>query len=155
MTPTSTPKTENTSATLRGYSSAAELREGEPPRVEEDPSSVVSVAKGVDGERGGARRHGRATRPLWMSAGALRPSSVAARGALVDVTSRCADIDQQLALVEMLFAVGPDGGDEGALGEALSGLEKIEDELAADLARLRRACNDVRVDGVSAGKRRP
>ena len=69
--------------------------------------------------------------------------------------NRCSKVDQQLAILEMLFAVGPEVRDEGALTEALCGLERIEGELASDLATLLRACRDVRADGAEIGKLRP
>ena len=124
---------------MRGYLKVVEAAVEQTPVVAEGASSARSTSdehKGLP-DRSGFRS--RQTRPLWTSGGSLRLSNVAARGALSDLMKRCSKVDQQLALVEMLFAVGPEVRDEGALEEALQGLETIEDELAADLANLRRA----------------
>jgi hypothetical protein len=138
MVTVSTPKAENTGANLRGYSTAAE--------AEKDPASVVErAAIPADSpsieRRNTTDRHRSRTRqprPLWAGSPGLRTSSIAARSALGDLMKSCSKVDHQLALVEMLFAVGPEIRDQNALEEALDGLETIEGELYADLAKLLR-----------------
>jgi hypothetical protein len=147
-----TPKPEKPGATLRGYSKVVEAAVDRTPVVEEGASSARSTSDDRNGLPDGSRSRSRPTRPLWTSGGGLRLSNVAARGALSDLMNRCSKVDQQLALVEMLFAVGPEVRDEGALEEALQGLETIEDQLAGDLANLRQACSEVRADGVASGQ---
>jgi hypothetical protein len=77
----------------------------------------------------------------------LRPSALEARQALAGVTSTTASIDQQLALIEMLIAVGPEVRERGTLQESLRALEGMEDELGKSIAELLSACGRVRARG--------
>jgi hypothetical protein len=152
----STPEPEKSSTTLRGYRKALQTAEDlQALIVERDVSPGASKADKPSKTTGVVRARRKTTRPIWASSGAVRPSSVAARNALSDVTNSSSKIDQQLAIVEMLFAVGPDVRDDGALEEALDELKRLEDELAADLARFLRASSDVRADGAGFGQPLP
>jgi hypothetical protein len=74
------------------------------------------------------------------------PSVVAARQALTAVPSACSKLEQQLALVEMLLAVGPEVRDRGTLEQALDALELLENEFAAHVAKLLGSCAAIRTD---------
>jgi hypothetical protein len=69
--------------------------------------------------------------------------------ALTGVANATSNIDQHLALVEMLIAVGPEVRDEGTLHEMLRALKKLEDEFSKSVTELLKACGDVRADGSS------
>jgi hypothetical protein len=154
MVTMSTPKPENTGTTLRGYSPAAKLDEDRESVVERAavPADSPSIERRYATER--YRSRARQPRPLWTGGPGLRPSTVTARSALGDLMNSCSKVDQQLALVEMLFAVGPEIRDRNALEDALQGLETIEDELDVDLAKLLSACGEVRGDGTDSGPHR-
>jgi hypothetical protein len=107
--------------TLRGYSSATEPRDL--------PSTGGETRAPAQVRADSGRRHSA------ILAG-TRPSTVAARQALRSLT-------EQLDLIEMLTAVGPDVREKGTLQEALRGLEGMEDALAVRVAELVRACGDV------------
>ena len=51
-------------------------------------------------------------------------------------------LTEQLDLIEMLTAVGPEVREKGTLQEALRALGGMEDELAVRLAELVRACGE-------------
>jgi hypothetical protein len=59
------------------------------------------------------------------------------------VTKATSGIDQQLALIEMLIAVGPEVREQGALDEALRGLARMEEQFRGSVTDLLRACSDV------------
>ena len=101
--------------TLRGYSVAFEG--SEPPRSSQ-------------------------ARPHWPADSrlGLRAPSPAARQAITSVTDATANIDEQLALIEMLIAVGPEVREEGTLHETLSMLQRLEHELGRRVAELVKAC---------------
>jgi hypothetical protein len=71
------------------------------------------------------------------------PVSVAAREALTEVIDRNQRLTDHLALLEMLLAVGPTVRDAGAMEDALSLLDAIEEGLATSIAALREACGSV------------
>jgi hypothetical protein len=77
----------------------------------------------------------------------LRPSSQAARQALDGVSNATSAIDQQLAIIEMLVAVGPEVREKGTMREALRLLKALQDDLGKTVAELSRACDEVRADG--------
>jgi hypothetical protein len=109
-----------TGMTLRGYSSAAEQRELPSSGGETHAPSQVRADSG--------RR-----RSSFLPG--TRPSTVGARQALRSLT-------EQLDLIEMLTAVGPEVREKGTLQEALRALGGMEDELAVRLAELVRACGE-------------
>jgi hypothetical protein len=63
------------------------------------------------------------------------------------VTKATSTIEQQLALIEMLIAVGPEVRERGAMDESLIALRTLQDALSESVAGLVRCCDDVRADG--------
>jgi hypothetical protein len=86
--------------------------------------------------------------PLGEGPG-LRPSSIAARQALSTLAKATSNIEQHLALIEMLIALGPEVREKGTLDESLQALKKMEDDLSKGIAGVLRSCDDIRQDGAS------
>jgi hypothetical protein len=122
--------------TLRGYSGTFEKRDL--------PANAGAVGI-IERKRASSMREA-STRQEWLTAkeSAPRPSTVVARQALTSATGATSKLEQQLDLVEMLIAVGPEVRDQGTLQESLRALAALEDDLAARVAELTRACGDVR-----------
>jgi hypothetical protein len=148
------PKADGPSGTLRGYSTAIEPAEERELVFPKEAARVDAVPVERSTKADVSRPRGGPTRPLWTRGG-VRPSSVAARGAFEGLMNMSSKIDQQLAFVEMLLAVGPEVRDQGALEEALGTLESIEIGLSADLEKLLRACAAVRADAAGSEQRSP
>jgi hypothetical protein len=101
--------------TLRGYSVV--LEETEPPATSvttDETSDPAPTSQDPEPNRPLGKQD-RPTRPQWPIGDGLgpRPSSGAARQALSGTTKATSTIDQQLALVEMLIAVGPEVREKG------------------------------------------
>ena len=131
--------------TLRGYSAvlegtespASSVARGEtsaPAPTTQDPEPNLPLPK--------RDRPTRPQRPIGHGLG-LPPSNRASRQALSVVTETTSTIDQQLALIEMLIAVGPEVREQGALDEALRALAKMEEQFRGSVTDLLRACSDV------------
>jgi hypothetical protein len=73
----------------------------------------------------------------------MQPSTLASRQALSFVSKATSSIDQQLALIEMLIAVGPAVREQGALDDALRALGRMEEQFRTSVTNLVRACSDV------------
>jgi hypothetical protein len=131
--------------TLRGYSAVLEKIESPTSSVARDQGGVPSpttqdaVGNVLQGERD---RPTRPQRPLGDGLG-LRPSNLASKEALSVVTKTTSSVDQQLALIEMLIAVGPEVREPGALDEALRALERMEEQFRRSVTDLLRACSDL------------
>ncbi|HVU49745.1 MAG TPA: hypothetical protein VHL80_03605 [Polyangia bacterium] len=136
--------------TLRGYSATVDGADL--------PPSAAGTRARADGGRGrpSPSRESQ-TRQEWLSGKQLppRPSTLAARQALAGVTKAAAGLEQQLDLIEMLIAVGPEVREQGTFQEALRGLEGVESELGRCVAALIKACGDLRGGGaLTLGDRR-
>jgi hypothetical protein len=124
-----------------------------PERVASRPATVErTVAEGAlpDRELVGPRRDRETPTRLQWPIGdglGLRPSSLEARRALAAVTNAGINLDQALAMVEMLIAIGPEVRERETLRQTLRELENLEDELDKSVSELLRACRAVRSDG--------
>jgi hypothetical protein len=137
--------------TLRGYSAVLEDSRGDAgSSTQIHPKSAAANHQPREAELPPEKRK-KPTRPVWQvgDGSGLRPSSVAARQALTAVTKATVDVDQQLALIEMLIAVGPEVREQGTLDESLRALRRLEDELGRSMADLFRTCRDIRTVGTS------
>ena len=136
--------------TLRGYSAALvegmELPASSPAT---SPTRAASPPPRVRGPTRSLQGRDNPTRPQWPVGDGLglRPSSLAARQAFAGLANVSSNIDQHLALIEMLIAVGPEVREERTLHEALRTLKKLEEEISQSVADLVKACGDVRADG--------
>jgi hypothetical protein len=142
-------RSEKTDMTLRGYSAVLEEAQiASPSREEREPIAAPSADHDHQQAERTRSRTERPTRPQWPIGDGLglRPSSLAARQALSGVTKAASNIDQHLALIEMLVAVGPEVREQGTLDETLRVLAKMEDEFSKRVAELLRACGAVRAD---------
>jgi hypothetical protein len=103
--------------TLRGYSKTVEATDAahEPgPVVRRESTPPSPLTYGHVHATEVPRPRGRPTGLRRATGGGVHASTVAARDALSLVMNASSKIEQQLALVEMLFAVGPDVRDRGA-----------------------------------------
>jgi hypothetical protein len=131
--------------TLRGYFSGPREDGIRTPSVARDEASVpVSTSQDPVANLPLRERDKptRRQRPLG-DVHRLQPSNLASRQALSVVTNTTSSIDQQLALIEMLIAVGPEVREQGALDEALHALGRMEEQFRSSVTDLVRACSDV------------
>jgi hypothetical protein len=135
--------------TLRGYSAVLERTESPTSSVARDEARVPPPTSPDPEANLSLRERDRPTRPQRpLGAGlALQPSNLASRQALSVATKTTSTIDQQLALIEMLIAVGPEVREQGALDEALRALERMEEQFRGSVAQLLRACSDLGFSG--------
>ena len=136
--------------TLRGYSVAlVEETEHPPSSPAKSETRAPTPPSQIRGENRSLQGRDNPTRPQWPIGDGLglRPSSLAARQALAGLAKASSNIDQHLALIEMLIAVGPEVREERTLHESLRALKKLEDEIGQSVADLVKACDDVRADG--------
>ena len=131
--------------TLRGYSAVLEGTESPPSSGAREQTGVLApTSQDAEPNLPLLKRDQptRRQRPLGDGIG-LPASNRASRQALSVVTKATSSIDQQLALIEMLIAVGPEVREQGALDEALRALARMEEQFRGSVTDLLRACSDV------------